>query len=607
MLIGLEASELFMWKLGLLGEYLENRYGRKIGLARHYRQLLNYHLGLFSSLKAVDWNSVRRLVFICKGNICRSAYAEARARMIGLPSSSAGFEATTGLPASESAIRAARSLRLDLSSHRTRSLSSFRFLPGDLLLVMEPAQAEWLQSKALGGDVQVTLLGLWCTHPWPHIEDPLGLSDGYFGTCFSLIDNALANLEKRVSTRAHAPATEVNPEWRKNYSVLVTDAHTLGSLACIRSLGRAGYIVHAASARADALGLRSKFSSASVICPAYNDSSYVSWLRSYVRDRGIQVIIPSEGFLLKIRPAFGEFSSLLPISNSEEIVYAAMSKADQFAAFRSLAGTVSGADHLPPYLLSQNGEPLPDSHVLESLGLPLYVKVDECYSLHDKGGGVYFSASAGEASKLLQFLVPDFRKALVEGHVQGRGIGVFFLMWNGELLAEFMHRRIHEVPHTGGASSYRESWWHQAIRDDALLKLKAMKWQGVAMMEYRWNADDDQFYFMEMNARFWGSLHLALFAGLDFPRMLVDAFLGYPPQPVIGPPPVVRCRYTIPGEVRYVLSRWKDPQLTWPAKISSAIEFLLLSLNPKIHSDLWFSGDVKLYWNQFEGFIKEVF
>jgi len=60
--------------------------------------------------------------------------------------------------------------------------------------------------------------------------------------------------------------------------------------------------------------------------------------------------------------------------------------------------------------------------------------------------------------------------------------------------------------------------------DDALAKIKAMKWQGVGMMEYRWDPTTDQFYFLEMNGRFWGSLHLALFAGVDFPALLLDAF-----------------------------------------------------------------------------------
>ena len=40
----------------------------------------------------------------------------------------------------------------------------------------------------------MTLLGLWCGEPRPHIEDPYGLGDDYFDTCFALIDAATARL-----------------------------------------------------------------------------------------------------------------------------------------------------------------------------------------------------------------------------------------------------------------------------------------------------------------------------------------------------------------------------------------------------------------------------
>ncbi len=60
--------------------------------------------------------------------------------------------------------------------------------------------------------------------------------------------------------------------------------------------------------------------------------------------------------------------------------------------------------------------------------------------------------------------------------------------------------------------------------EDARLKLEAMDWHGVAMMEYRWDPETDRFYLMEMNARFWAALHLALFSGVNFPLLLADAF-----------------------------------------------------------------------------------
>jgi predicted ATP-grasp superfamily ATP-dependent carboligase len=397
------------------------------------------------------------------------------------------------------------------------------------------------------------------------------------------------------------------PGWRSELPVLVPESHALGPIAVIRSLGRAGYPVHACSPQPDALGLYSRFASASVVCPAYGTPGFLDWLRDYIRDQRIRAIVPSEDFLLMIRASFSEFSHFFPYLSSESVVYAAMSKSDQIAACVRSASTRAAACHLPPYLLLQ--EPYEDLHrgALEELGLPLYIKVDGCYSRTGEGSTVYRAKSVTQAHELLQRLRASYTKILIEGHVGGRGAGVFFLRWNDQVLAEFMHLRIHEVPHTGGVSSYRKSWWHQAMRDDALAKVKAMNWQGVAMMEYRWNPITDQFYFLEMNGRFWGSLHLALFAGVDFPTLLLDAFHGHPPLAVTGPSKETHCRYTFPRDLEYVWSTWKDKKLGWPAKLKAAVKFFLLGVNPAVHSDLWFPGDRTLYWRQLGRFLKETF
>jgi hypothetical protein len=399
----------------------------------------------------------------------------------------------------------------------------------------------------------------------------------------------------------------MNAAWRSELPVLVTEAQALGSIGVIRALGRAGYPVHACSQQPDALGLYSGFAHSRVVCPSYRDLSFLDWLRGYIQDHQIRAIIPSENLLLAIRTSFTEFSPLLPYCSSESLVYAAMSKADQITACVKSPLTKAAANHLPPFLLLQEPYGALRPGALEDLGLPLYIKVDGCYSRKGEGSTVYPASSVSQARDLLASLSADYAKILIEGHVAGRGAGVFFLRWGDQLLAEFMHLRVHEVPHTGGVSSYRKSWWHQAMRDDALTKLKAMDWQGVAMMEYRWDPATDQFYFLEMNGRFWGSLHLALFAGVDFPTLLLDAFHGHLPSPVTGPSKETRSRYTFPRDLMYVWSTWKDRKLGWPAKLNSAFEFFLLGLNPAVHSDLWFPGDRTLYWRQLGRFLKELF
>ena len=114
------------------------------------------------------------------------------------------------------------------------------------------------------------------------------------------------------------------------------------------------------------------------------------------------------------------------------------------------------------------------------------------------------------------------------------------------------------------------------------------------MMEYRLDEATGRFYFIEFNGRFWGSVHLALFAGVGFPTLLLDAFHGRP-QVAPGYRTGVRCRNTFPGDVQYVWSRLKDRRLGRGARAWSVLEFALLSLDPRVRNDLLYPGDRRLW------------
>src|SRR5262249_920702 len=110
--------------------------------------------------------------------------------------------------------------------------------------------------------------------------------------------------------------------------------------------------------------------------------------------------------------------------------------------------------------------------------------------------------------------------ALVQEFVDGAGVGYFALMREGELRAEFAHRRIRDVRPTGSGSSLRVSIAPPPrVREAALAILTALEWHGVAMVEFRMTSDGTP-VFMEVNGRFWNSLALPIAAGIDFPALV---------------------------------------------------------------------------------------
>jgi protein-tyrosine phosphatase len=103
-------------------------------------------------------------VFVCKGNICRSAFAEAVARRAGLHAVSYGVATRGGDPAEPRAVSFAREYGIDLSPHITQRIDQYVPLAGDLVSAMEP---DHLRRLGVAGGAQLTLLGLWGAIPSP--------------------------------------------------------------------------------------------------------------------------------------------------------------------------------------------------------------------------------------------------------------------------------------------------------------------------------------------------------------------------------------------------------------------------------------------------------
>ena len=123
------------------------------------------------------------------------------------------------------------------------------------------------------------------------------------------------------------------------------------------------------------------------------------------------------------------------------------------------------------------------------------------------------------------------------------------------------------------------------------------------MMEYKWDPETDEFWFIEINARYWGYLHLDLYAGKDFPKLQVAAFFGEKEEDMGPPLSQLACRHTVPGEIGYVVSKLKSDEVSWLEKISTVVGFFLRFFDFRTKSDLWFPGDRYLYIKSWSNFL----
>lgn len=131
----------------------------------------------------------RRLVFVCLGNICRSAFADAVAQAAGASAVSAGLSTHAGGPAHPPVVAEAGRMGYDLSAHRTTPIADYQPRAGDLLLTMEVRQLAALDRDPRLAGFPKMLLGSWA-RPWLHLHDPYQLGDAYLANCLQRIERA---------------------------------------------------------------------------------------------------------------------------------------------------------------------------------------------------------------------------------------------------------------------------------------------------------------------------------------------------------------------------------------------------------------------------------
>jgi protein-tyrosine-phosphatase/predicted ATP-grasp superfamily ATP-dependent carboligase len=352
-------------------------------------------------------------------------------------------------------------------------------------------------------------------------------------------------------------------ESSRSRKVLVLGHDTRAFLAVVRSLGRQGLEVHVGWCDPRAAAARSRYvGTVHEIPPA-------SLQRFDWRDRLLE-ILEREHFDLVI-PC--NDPSILPLQLRQQ----------DFAPFLGSIYLLddlafrTAFDKLESYELAKSlGIPVPrrvrascpeDARsALSSFSLPVLVKprasftADRLAQKHQ----VRWARSPQELESLVQALLP-WGDVAIEERISGRGAGVEVMAYQGQVLAAFQHLRIHEPP-SGGGSSYRCSAALQPELLRATQKfLEALRYTGVAMLEFKVDPERGIWAFIEINARFWGSLPLALAAGVDFPyylyQMWVEGKRDFPRGYRTG----VYCRNLV-NDVLWMKKNWQadrgDPAIT---------------------------------------------
>jgi len=363
--------------------------------------------------------------------------------------------------------------------------------------------------------------------------------------------------------------------------IIVLDGNENQSVAVVRSLAAAGHEVIAGAESGWSKASWSRGAKASFVYPApakgvdlflrrlveeikrtpgtlllpmtERTTLPVSAYREQIIEAGGKLVLPPHNIVLRAfdKRQTTSLAESLGLAVPQTALILTCGEAERFAAIGKF----------PVVLKPRSSEELSNQGSVSSTGAPLYARDGrEFMRAYEK--------MRGRSSALL-----------AQEYIAGMGVGYFALMHEGELRAEFAHRRIRDVRPTGSGSAVRESVeCGERMRNAALGILKALRWHGVAMVEFRQRADGTT-VFLEVNGRFWNSLPLAIYAGVDFPALLVRMAENGDVEMQTGYRTGIRCRWLL-GDFRHLIEVWRGAPVGYPEAFPSRLRTLADFLIP---------------------------
>lgn len=315
--------------------------------------------------------------------------------------------------------------------------------------------------------------------------------------------------------------------------VLVTDAGRGSGMAVVRSLARRGDVVVAADVSRTSPAFVSRYVSARVLypAPARDAQASIDVLARAAAEHRVDLVVPvGEDGVVLLSSARERFRDVAALAIPDDAA---------LAAVRDKSATVE--------LARRVGVPAPQTVLVETVAeaeraaagfsWPIVLKPQASRALKPGRNVEPFGVAYASDPRTLVDRMRSFEgrcAVLLQEYWKGEGHGVGVVMDRGRTVLAFQHRRLREVPYTGGPSSFRES----VALDPELLAfserlLSALDWTGAAMVEFK--AGPRGVTLMEVNGRLWGSLALAVKSGVDVPAHLVDVFV--PRNPTTPAPP----------------------------------------------------------------------
>jgi hypothetical protein len=301
-----------------------------------------------------------------------------------------------------------------------------------------------------------------------------------------------------------------------SHRVLITNGSSRTSYAALRSLSKSGIACFSADVSRFGMCQSSRFSKGHYLYTSHYESEdrFISDLVEIIEEHQITILFPSHNETEVIARNHYRFDSLAVSTIPAE---------SHCAIFNNKSQAYDLAENIgiPVPARIHYTEPQQISSLLVSRGIErTVIKL----LTGNSSKGVFYGDNPEHTRVVVEKLIDKYglefdRYPQVEEYVQGEGYGNSVLYWHGVHITNFTHRRLRDKIKTGGTSVYREASSHKGIEVAAKKIFDTIDWHGLAMCEFKVCPTTEKFWFIEVNPRMWGSIPLAIAAGVDFPYL----------------------------------------------------------------------------------------
>ena len=364
-------------------------------------------------------------------------------------------------------------------------------------------------------------------------------------------------------------------------SALILNGFTRNSLAITRSLGKLGIMVdlfskHEYSASEDRLNTRFR-------------SKYVNNIYLYRKDEKLKRLVEVlESGNYDYMFAGGTADSIFMAQNEELLSQYCSIASESLDKVLRVHDKLNAAEEL-----SKLGVPVPQSFSVSNIDSlksrlpnfdpPYILKFPDSYA--SKGLVVY----EGSKENLHRYFSENYSDELlpmIQQRVSGALYDTTCFSQNGRAIGVLCQKRLLTAWIDGGGGIINQTTNNEKLIRYSKTILEHFGWNGHLEMDWIYDEKDDEYYFLEMNPKYWGTTQLTIDAGFDFPAWSIDLLDGKKLVSIE--------KYKVGLTFRWIedeLSTLLWNEYSFKKGVQLWMMFILRFLNPGIHSNAYLFTD----------------